>query len=65
MENPEDQHDRNLIMKGRNEPTYLISWKAEKELEGSLRSRAAFMVFGGGALAIVCLGILLAKFGLF
>jgi hypothetical protein len=65
VENPnaKDEHDRNLIIKGQNEPTFLISWKAEKQVESSLRRRAALYVFGGAALAVVCLGILLAKFG--
>lgn len=65
VENPnaKDEHDRNLIIKGQNEPTFLISYRSEEELERNLRSRAALMVFGGGAAAVVCLGILLAKLG--
>jgi hypothetical protein len=60
---PQDEHDRNLIMKGTNEPTFLISWRSEKEIEGTLRRRAALHIFGGAALSVACLGILLAKFG--
>jgi hypothetical protein len=65
-ENPEpkDQHDRNLIMKGSNEPTFLISSKTEPEVESGLRKQAALMIFGGAALAVVCLGLLLAKLNL-
>jgi hypothetical protein len=65
VENPDckDEHDRNIIMKGTNEPTYLISWQTEKNIEKSLRNRAALHVFGGGALAVICLGILLVDFG--
>lgn len=64
-ENPsaKDEHDRNLIQKGENEPTFLISWRAEKEIEKALRRRAALYVFGGAALSVVCLGVLLAKLG--
>ncbi|HTS67728.1 MAG TPA: hypothetical protein VMO17_01995 [Terriglobia bacterium] len=62
---PQDEHDRNLIMKGTNEPTFLISWRSEKEIEGSLRNRAALRIFGGGALSVACLALLLARFGLF
>jgi len=58
-------HDRNLITKGTNDPTFLISWRSEKGLESSLRNKAALMIFGGGAAAVVCLAILLAKFKLF
>jgi hypothetical protein len=61
--NPKDEHDRNLITKGQNEPTFLISWRSEKELESALRKRAAFRIFGGAALTVACLGILLAKLG--
>lgn len=62
---PQDEHDRNLILKGQNEPTFLISYRAEKELEKTLRKRAAAQVLGGAALAIACLAYLLYKFGLF
>ena len=62
---PADEHDRNLITKGSNEPTFLISYKAEPEVESGLRKQAALMIFGGAGLAVVCLGILLAKLGLF
>jgi hypothetical protein len=65
VENPNcrDEHDRNMIMKGTNEPTYLISWQTEKNIEKSLRNRAMWHVFGGGALSVICLGILLLDFG--
>lgn len=58
-----DEHDRNLIRKGENEPTFLISWRPEKELERTLRHRAALYVFGGAGLAVVCLAIVLAILG--
>jgi len=61
--NPRDEYDRNLIVKGENEPTFLISWRSESQLEKNLRRRAALYVFGGAALAVVCLAMLLAKFG--
>ena len=65
VENPaaKDEHDRNLIVKGSNEPTYLISDKGRAKVESSLRNRAALMVLGGAALAVVCLGFLLARLG--
>jgi hypothetical protein len=52
-----------MIMKGTNEPTFLISWQTEKNIEKSLRNRAMWHVFGGGALSVICLGILLLDFG--
>ncbi len=60
---PQDEYDRNLILKGANEPTFLISWRSEKEIERNLRNHAAWGIFGGGILAIVCLGLFLAKHG--
>jgi hypothetical protein len=66
MENPQpaNEHDRNLIGKGQNEPTFLISSKAEKQLEHGLRRRAAGKIFGGAALSVVCAAVILAKLGL-
>lgn len=66
MENAaaQDEHDRNLVSKGQNEPTFLISCKSQNALDSSLRNRAALMIFGGAGLSIVCLAILLAKLGL-
>lgn len=61
--NPKDEHDRNLLVKGQNEPTFLISWRSERGIEQSLRNRAALHIFGGVALSLVCLGILLSRLG--
>ena len=61
--NPQDEHDRNMIVKGQNEPTFLISWRSEKEIESALRNRAALHIFGGGALSVACLAILLFRLG--
>jgi len=64
-ENPKDGQERNLIMKGEHEPTFLISYRGQKEVETTLRRRAAWMVFGGAVASLVCLGILLTKLGWF
>jgi len=60
---PKDEHDRNLIQKGQNEPTFLISWRSERGVESRLRNRAALHIFGGAGLSILCLGYLLKKLG--
>ena len=60
---PKDESDRNIILKGENEQTFVISWRNERGIEGQLRKRAAKYVFGGGALAVGCMAVLLAKFG--
>jgi hypothetical protein len=65
VENPaaRDEHDRNMIVKGTNEPTFLITWRSEKEIRKTLRNRSAKLIFGGAFLAVACLGIFLAKHG--
>jgi len=60
---PQDQHDQNMIVKGKNEPTFLISWRSEKELKSSLRNRALLHIFGGAALSVACLAVLLFRLG--
>jgi hypothetical protein len=44
---------------------FLISSKPEKQVKASLRNGALAKIFGGAALAIICLAIVLAKLGLF
>jgi len=46
---------------GRNEPTFVISWRSETGNEKKLPAEAAPYVFGGAALSVVCLAILLAS----
>jgi hypothetical protein len=66
QENPEpaDPEDRNMIAKGQNEPTFLISSKTEKQTESGLRRRAVKRILGGAAFALVCAAVILAKLGL-
>jgi hypothetical protein len=61
---PADEHDRNLLAQGQNEPTYLISSKTAKQLESGLRRRAVGKIFGGAALAVGCAAVILGKLGL-
>lgn len=49
---PKDEHDRNVIMKGQNEKTFLVTNKTEGEIEKSLRRKAFFMIFLGAVLMI-------------
>jgi hypothetical protein len=60
---PKDESDHNMITKGKNEPTFVISWRNEKGIESTLRRRAFKYVCGGAALAVACMAFLLAKFG--
>lgn len=62
---PRDEFDRNIVLKGTHETTFLISSRTEKQVESWLRGRAAARIFGGAALAIICLAFLLWKAGMF
>ena len=60
-----DPKDHNLIRKGPNDPTYLISGLARQEVNLMLQMRAQLMIVGGGMLAVFCMGLLLLRSGLF
>jgi hypothetical protein len=47
-------------MKGKNNPTFLISWRSQRDLASSLGWKCAFMIWGGPALALLSLYVLLA-----
>lgn len=62
---PAGEHDRNLLRKGQNEKTFLITTKSEKQIEKSLRLKAlvlvvvgAALIVGGAALALHTVGML-------
>ena len=59
-----DLNDRNLIRKGQNEPTYLISSLSPAEFNAQLQRGLQLMIFGGGMVAVFCLGLLLLRFGI-
>ena len=65
--NPEakDANDRNLIRKGAHETTFLISALARSDVNTILQFRAYSTIFGGGALTVCCLVILLLRLGQF
>jgi hypothetical protein len=62
--NARDERERNMIVKGDNEPTFLISFRSGPRLETNLRARALRFIFAGGAIAIFSLAVILSKFGL-
>ena len=66
-ENPlaTDANERSVIRRGTNEPTYLISGLAHAEVDTMQKIRSYLMIFGGGMLAVFCLGILLLRLGQF
>ena len=48
-----------VLMKGRNNPTFLISWRSQRELAKSLGWKCSLMIWGGPALALLSLYVLL------
>lgn len=57
VENPQAKRedDRNLIVKGQNEKTFMISERTEKEVEQNMRKSVKRYISWGAAVAIVCL----------
>jgi hypothetical protein len=64
-ENPQakDIQDRNMIVKGQNERTFLITSQSENGIEAALRRGAMVRVFGGAAIAVACLAFILFRLG--
>ena len=50
--NPTDEADRNVMKRGENEKTFLISTKSEEKLENSLRLQAIVLTLLGGLLIL-------------
>jgi hypothetical protein len=47
-------------MKGANDPTFVISFRSQKEFVGALTWKSAGMVWGGSAITLLGLYMLLA-----
>jgi len=50
-----DTHPAVVLMKGENNPTFLISWRSQREIARSLGWKCTLMIWGGPALALLCL----------
>jgi hypothetical protein len=50
-----------LLMKGENNPAFLISWRSQQDFVRSLAWKSAAMVWGGGALTLLALYLFLAS----
>jgi hypothetical protein len=55
-----DPHPAVVLMKGKNNSTFLISWRSQRDLARSLGWKCALMIWGGPALSLLCLYGLLA-----
>ena len=54
-----DQHPPVVLKKGVNNPTFLISWRSQREVVRSLGWKCTPMIWGGPALALLSLYVLL------
>lgn len=59
-----DPHPPVVLMKGTHDPAFFISWRSQREVLSSLGWKSALMIWGGPALTLVCIYILLAHFSL-
>jgi hypothetical protein len=50
-----DPHPPVVLMKGKNNPTFLISWRSQRDLARSLGWKSALMIWGGPALVLLSL----------
>jgi E3 Ubiquitin ligase len=61
---PQDEKDRNLVQKGQNQPTFVISDKSEVRLEKDILRNAMILVLLGGVFIVVAAAIALSALGL-
>jgi hypothetical protein len=54
-----DPHPPVVLKKGKNNPTFLISWRSQRDLARSLGWKCTLMIWGGPALALLSLYVLL------
>ena len=52
-----------VLMKGTNNPAFLISWRSQSAVLNSLGWKSTLMIWGGPALTLACLYLLATQFG--
>jgi hypothetical protein len=60
-----DLHPKTVIKKGENDRTFFISWRSQRAILQGLAWKSTLMIWGGPALTLVCLYLLLRQWGLF
>jgi len=50
-----EQRPHTVLMKGKNNPTFLISWRSQRDVARSLGWKCSFMIWGGPAIALISL----------
>ena len=58
-----DLHPPVVLMQGANQPSFFISWRSQRDVVKSLGWKSTLMIWGGPALTLACLYLLLAHFG--
>jgi len=62
---PQDERDRNMIARGQNESSYIISWKTEAAIERQTRRNSLALILAGSVLIVIAGALTLKGFGLF
>lgn len=57
-----DLHPPVVLMKGSHDPTFFISWRSQRDLVATMGWKSTLMIWGGPALTLVCVYVLLAHF---
>ena len=58
-----DLHPPVVLMKGTHNPAFFVSWRSQKEVVQSLAWKSALMIWGGPALTLACIYVLLLQSG--
>ncbi len=58
-----DTHPKVVLMKGENNPAFFISWRSQREVVSSLGWKSIAYIWGGPALTLISMYVLLAHMG--
>ena len=58
-----DLNPATVLMRGEHNPTFLISWRSQRDLVHNLSWKSALMIWGGPTLTLACIYILATQFG--
>jgi hypothetical protein len=59
---PFDLHPAVVLMKGSHDPAFLISWHSQRDVVSSLSWKSTLMIWGGPALALLCVYFVAMQF---
>jgi E3 Ubiquitin ligase len=59
-----DLHPTVVLMKGEHNPAFFISWRSQKDVVASLGWKSALLIWGGPALSLLCVYLLLTRLNL-